>query len=164
MESMDTFQAAICETVRNIWTVILGMEVSEASANVEILKKVNTGRTLTACVQLAGAWEGSIMLYCTSDLARRAASVMFGMDTEAVSNDEIEDALGELANMTAGNIKTLLPRPCELSLPAVVDGIDYRLVVPGSRISLKVLLECEQEPLLVTLLEKDPSEDRKAKE
>ena len=158
MESVESFQAAICETVRNIWTVILGMEVHEATSKVEILKKVNTGRTLTACVQLAGAWEGSIMLYCTADLARSAAAIMFGMDAEAISNDEIEDALGELANMTAGNIKTLLPRPCELSLPAVVDGIDYRLVVPGSRIALKVLLECEGEPLLVTLLEKDAQE------
>ncbi len=155
MESVESFQAAICETVRNIWTVILGMDVQEATSKHGALQKVNTGRTLTACVQLAGAWEGSIMLYCTADLARNAAAIMFGMEPEAISNDEIEDALGELANMTAGNIKTLLPRPCELSLPAVVDGIDYRLVVPGSRISLKVLLECEGEPLLVTLLEKD---------
>jgi len=137
--------------------VILGLEVNEGQ-NLEVLKKVNTGRTLTACVQLAGAWEGSVLLYCTQTLAKRAASVMFGMEPDAVGDEEIEDALGELANMTAGNIKTLLPRPCDLSLPAVVDGIDYRLVIPGSRVASKVLLECEEEPLLVTLMEKDPSE------
>jgi chemotaxis protein CheX len=152
---MESIDAAISETVRNIWTVILGMDVHEGPSNVTALKKVDTGRTLTACVQLAGAWEGSVLLYCTQELARRAAAVMFGTTVEAVSGEEVEDALGELANMTAGNIKTLLPRPCELSLPAVVDGIDYRLAIPGSRVSSKVLLECEEEPLLVTLLERE---------
>jgi chemotaxis protein CheX len=151
---MESFDNVLRETVRNIWTVILGLEVQEGLESAPALAKLNSGRTLTACVQLAGAWEGSVLLYCTADLARRSAAVMFGMEPDGMSDEDIEDALGELANMTGGNVKALLPQPCELSLPAVVEGIDYRFVVPGSKVVSNVLLECEGDPFLVTVLEK----------
>ena len=152
---MESIDSGIFETVNNIWTAILGLEVSRGAQAMSALSKVETERTITSCVQLAGAWEGSVLLYCTAKLARRMASVMFGMSEEDLGNDEIEDAMGELGNMVAGNIKILLPKPCELSLPTVVDGLDYRLIVPRSLVYSKLLLECEGEPLLVTLLERE---------
>jgi chemotaxis protein CheX len=152
---MESFEAAISETVRNIWTVILGLEIQDSGSDLTALKKVDSAPTLTALVHISGAWDGTIMLYCTVELARRAAAAMFGTAPEAIGQEETEDALGELANMTAGTIKTLLPRPCSLSLPTVGTGIDYRMVVPGSHITSKVILESEEEPLLVTLLEKN---------
>ena len=75
-----------------------------------------------------------------------------------MSDEEIGDALGELATMTGGNVKALLPQPCDMSLPAVVEGIDYRFVVPGSKVLSNILLACEGEPFLVTLLEKAENE------
>ena len=35
---------------------------------------------------------------------------------------DIADALGELANIIGGNVKSLLPEPCALSLPHVLVG------------------------------------------
>ena len=55
--------------------------------------------------------------------------------------------------MVAGNLKIVLPRPCQLSLPAVVEGIDYRIIVPGTKIAGQVLFESNSHPLLVTVLE-----------
>ena len=43
---------------------------------------------------------------------------MFGEGPEATSADMVEDALGELTNMTSGGFKSLLPEPCYLSLPS----------------------------------------------
>jgi chemotaxis protein CheX len=151
---MESFDNALFETVRNIWTVILGLEVQDDVESDAALARLNAVPTLTASVQLTGAWDGSVLLYCTAGLARRAAAVMFGMEPTEMSDEEIGDALGELANMTGGNVKALLPQPCDLSLPAVVEGIDYRFVVPGSRVLSNILLSCEGEPFLVTLLEK----------
>jgi len=157
---MQSFDHVLRETVRNIWTVILELDVHELEDSDAALHKLNSERTLTACVQLNGAWDGSVLLYCTAKLARNAAAVMFGMEPAGMSDEDIEDALGELANMTGGNMKALLPQPCELSLPAVVEGIDYRFVVPGSRVLSHVLLGCRGEPFLVTLLEKEGREER----
>jgi chemotaxis protein CheX len=151
---MAALDDAIRETVRNIWSVILNLELSEGQPTADILEKVRTEPTLTGCVQLTGAWEGSVLVYTTAELARRAASAMFGTEAEQLAAEDVEDALAELTNMTAGNIKTLLPRPSELSLPAVVKGIDYRLVVPGSKLTSKVVFSSLGEPYLVTLLEK----------
>ena len=54
--------------------------------------------------------------------------------------------------MTGGNIKTLLPGPSQLSLPAVVEGSDYRVIVPGSHVVTQLAFECQGEPVKVTLL------------
>lgn len=156
---MEFYQSALRETVRNIWTVILGFEVEDLADIEAALKKLSSDRTLTACVHLNGSWSGSVLIYCSANLARRAAAVMFGRAPEEVSADDIEDALGELGNMTGGNMKALLPQPCELSLPAVVEGLDYHFVVPGSKVLSRVLLGWDSEPFLVTLLEKAPDED-----
>jgi CheY-specific phosphatase CheX len=78
---------------------------------------------------------------------------MFGTSPDTLRNGDVEDALGELTNMVAGNLKIVLPRPCQLSLPAVVEGIDYRVIVPGTKIAGQVLFESNSQPLLVTVLE-----------
>jgi len=59
-----------------------------------------------------------------------------------------------LANMVGGNVKALLPEPCRISLPAVADGMDYRLSVPGARPVTAVTWTCGGEPLMVRLLKR----------
>ena len=78
---------------------------------------VNGTRHLSASVQISGGWEGTVLVSCPEALAQRVAGVMF--DTPEASDDEIRDALGEVANMTAGNVKALVESYCRLSLPAV---------------------------------------------
>ena len=156
---MEFYHNALRETVRNIWTVTLGSSVEDRTDVEAALRRLSSGRTLTACVHISGTWSGSVLIYCSADLARQAAAVMFGRGPDQVATEDIEDALGELANMTGGNMKALLPQPCELSLPAVVEGLDYHFVVPGSTIISRVLLASEDEPFLVTLLEKAPGEE-----
>jgi len=76
------------------------------------------------------------------------------VDPADTTPEEVTDALGELANMIGGNVKALLPEPCRISLPAVADGMDYRLSVPGARPVTAVTWSCESEPLMVRLLER----------
>jgi CheY-specific phosphatase CheX len=88
-------------------------------------------------------------------LARQIASIMFSMEPEAASMEEIRDALGEMVSITGGNLKAILAGDCHLSLPTVAEGLDYRLAVPRSRVVARVGFECQSHPLLVTLLERD---------
>lgn len=149
---MNEIEEAIVNITQNIWESILGLQV-ERARDVAQLSQANREKSLTGCVQLAGAWEGSVFLYCTAVLAGEVAATMFGTTREQLRNGDTEDALGELTNMVAGNLKIVLPRPCQLSLPAVVEGIDYRVIVPGTKIAGQVLFESEGQPLLVTVLE-----------
>jgi chemotaxis protein CheX len=149
---MNEIEEAIVNITQNIWESILGLEI-QRSRDVAPLTQATRERSLTGCVQLAGAWEGSVFLYCSAALAGEVAATMFGTSPETLRSGDVEDALGELTNMVAGNLKIVLPRPCQLSLPAVVEGIDYRVIVPGTKISAQVLFESNSKPLLVTVLE-----------
>ena len=74
-----------------------------------------------------------MLLQVPEAVARRAAAVMFELDASAASLEDMQDAVGELTNMTGGNVKALLEGQCALSLPAVVEGRDYSIPCPGAR-------------------------------
>jgi chemotaxis protein CheX len=115
-------------------------------------------RTFTGCVQITGAWDGAVTVHCSEALARALTAAMFMVDPGDTTAEEVTDALGELANMVGGNVKALLPEPCRISLPAVADGMDYRLSVPGARPVSAVTWTCNGEPLMVRLLERRTAE------
>jgi chemotaxis protein CheX len=142
----------ICQITESIWGSVLGVEIRRCEL-AEIPAKQE--HTLAGCVQLTGAWEGAVALHCDVGLARQVAALMFSMDPGSASIEEVQDALGELVNMTGGNIKALLAEPCYLSLPTVVEGSNYTLRIPGSVLVSQVAFECQGHPFLVALLEKD---------
>jgi chemotaxis protein CheX len=78
---------------------------------------------VTASVSVTGAWRGHVLVSCSDVASRNAAAALLGIDLAEVSDDDVADALGELANIIGGNVKSLLPEPSALSLPHVhVEG------------------------------------------
>lgn len=73
---------------------------------------------VSACVNISGAWNGSVAMRCDAALATKAAAVMFGLGDAEPSAVDVQDALCELTNMVGGNVKALLPEPSHLSLPS----------------------------------------------
>jgi chemotaxis protein CheX len=148
-------EEALGQLVEYIWASILGVEPLPVSPP----ETSGTGNEyLTGCVQITGEWVGAVTLNCPEGLARMASSIMLEADQENITVDEVQDALGELTNIIAGNLKSLLPGSNHLSMPAVVDGRDYRLIVPGSRLVHQVFYECNGFPFLIALLEQDDAE------
>lgn len=69
-------------------------------------------------IEIAGSWNGVIVLHATSDFAELLAKRMFDLGEEcAATADQIGDCMREATNITAGNLKTVLPEPCSLSIP-----------------------------------------------
>jgi chemotaxis protein CheX len=112
---------------------------------------------VVGCVQVVGAWEGAIRLDLSPALATKAAAAFTGLQPAEVTPEEIRDAAGELANITAGSIKVLLPAPSHLSLPIAADGTDYKVRIKGSRRLLQAAFDHSGEGLLVTILEREVS-------
>ncbi len=73
---MKEFDDSVCHITQNVWESILGQELRPTTA-AELLGELSGTRTLTGCVQLAGAWEGTVLLHCSLGLATRLAAVMF---------------------------------------------------------------------------------------
>jgi chemotaxis protein CheX len=131
----------------DIWTAMLGLDLTEIREG-----SLDSLETLTGCVQITGDWTGAVTVQLCLALATTATASMFGMEPEEVSEEEISDTVGELANMAGGNVKSLLVGSCQLSFPSVTRGVDYQLSVPGSSIVDRSVLSCDGELVVVTML------------
>lgn len=105
-------QEEILHIAEQVLNDFLGLHL-EPTRDTELIPEPPEGSRIF----INGAWDGSVSLRCTETVSRRVASGMFGVPPEAVSDDDIQDALGELANILGGNIKPLFPAPNHLSLP-----------------------------------------------
>lgn len=139
---------ALAETV---WSSVLGLELARAD---ELDGKI--GETaVTSCVQITGDWEGAVTIACSPGLATKLASAMFQMEIDDLSEDEIRDAMGEIANMTGGNVKGMAPGTNTLALPTVTEGEEGALSIARTRRLNRIVGFSEGEPVVVTVLGKE---------
>jgi len=83
--------------------------------------------SVTGMVGLAGTYTGILSIHCPKSLALRVTSNMLGMEVDEVGED-VNDALGEIANMLGGYVKQILSKgglDINLSIPTVIAGEDY---------------------------------------
>ncbi|MBI1853916.1 MAG: chemotaxis protein CheX [Planctomycetes bacterium] len=151
---MQLYEDDICQVTRTIWSTMLGWEIRRTPLDEAAIASLKE-RTLSGCVQITGAWEGDVALHCSDSLARKIAALTFGIETDEATLAHARDALGEMANMTGGNVKSLLPAPSSLSLPAVVEGTDYSMRIPVGRLLAQIAFECQGERVLLRLVERD---------
>jgi chemotaxis protein CheX len=137
----------IAGITHDVWNSFTGKAVRSAPEQMAL----DGGDVAVARVAVTGAWRGSVLLACPTDLARTAASAMFNRPAERLTDDEVADALGELTNMIGGNIKSLLPGPSRLSLPSVTVGASSTVPMPGAVLVNSVFLACEGLPLTVSV-------------
>lgn len=94
---------------------------SEFSEKNEAAKPVVSGapdaEMWTAWVRISGGWDGAVALNCPPELARMAAVSMFSVEPDGATLQDAREALAELINIVGGNLKALLPPPCQSSLP-----------------------------------------------
>jgi chemotaxis protein CheX len=75
---------------------------------------------LSAWVDIVGPWTGSVVLTCAPATAEAlAGSVLMTRPPTVVDEEDVADALGELANVLGGNVKSVLPGESRLGLPQV---------------------------------------------
>jgi chemotaxis protein CheX len=71
-------------------------------------------------VSITGSWTGHVVYASSTAAARRAAAAFMAVEPDEVSQEDVSDVLGELANIVGGNVKAMLPPGAHLSLPQVV--------------------------------------------
>jgi chemotaxis protein CheX len=132
---------------QDVWSSFTGKAVGVAPEGVAL----DAGDVAVGRVALTGDWQGCVLLRCPTRLARTAASAMFDLPAERLTDDEVADALGELTNMIGGNLKSLLPGSSHLSMPAVTVGASSAVRMPRAVLVNRVSLACEGLPLTVSV-------------
>ena len=103
---------------------------TDVSAGKPYIKKDNIARgDVSAVIGLTGNVSGTIAVSFTEKSILAIVSRMFG---EKVSdlNDEIGDAVGEIANMISGQARQALEkmgRPLQAAIPTVIMGKGHRI-------------------------------------
>ena len=140
----------LCQFTRAIWQSTLGLEVQPIPGLSSAEEKACT---LVVKVQITGGWHRVVCLECTEELAGKVARAMFGLDSQKPTSDEIRDALAEITNVTAGNLKSLGSAHCQLSTPQVAERAQDPPRVPGSSVLSRQAFICQGEPFVVKLLD-----------
>jgi chemotaxis protein CheX len=111
---MTLSDSLLQEAVGDVLTGLLGDALDDHAAA--------TVPTYVATVTLTGEFNGMLAVRCTEDTARNLAAAMFDDEPEALDAADVADAMGEVSNQVGGVVKTLVPGPSQLGLPAVVRG------------------------------------------
>jgi hypothetical protein len=81
------------------------------------------GDVVSSWVQVSGPWNGTVVLTVGRETAAELTRCLLKEHApEVLEAEDVDDALGELANVVGGNVKGVLPAPSLLGLPEVGDA------------------------------------------
>lgn len=115
----------IIDSTQEIFSTMVMMEISVGDEQVESRRILSD--SISGIIGLAGTHKGVLAIHLPKIVAMAITSSFLGMEVEEIGPD-VEDAVGELANMLGGNIKTILSqngRDIELSMPTTISGKEY---------------------------------------
>ena len=119
----------IVEVTKEIFETMIMVDVTPGEPLVEHVSRFKC--SLSAMVGFAGFKQGNLAIHASDKVAKGLTQDFLGMEIDSI-NEDVEDAMGELANMLAGSMKPFISAEggkVELSLPSVVYGEEYTLTV-----------------------------------
>lgn len=121
---------AIEAAASSVFSTMLGMEVSAGPACEQMDPPALNG--ITALLGFTGKWVGTGMFCCREKLACEISSIML-MAKVAEVNNQVLDAVGEVANMVLGNVKDLLEPAVgalDMTIPTVIYSLNFHMHTP----------------------------------
>ena len=128
MEDLSDIVSKIVDATVEIFTGMVMMEIcqkGEPTGEIGPMKD-----SITGMVGLAGTHKGMLAVHFPNSLAYAITTSFLGMEVEEM-NEDVQDAIGEIANMLGGNVKTILSdkgKDIQLSLPSTISGEEYTLM------------------------------------
>jgi chemotaxis protein CheX len=144
--------AIIREATNEVFSTMLGVDARISDPTV--VQGTSAPKDgLMATVGLAGRLVGSGTITLSSEAACKDASAYL-MDDYRPDNGEVLDAIGEMANMIVGGIKTRLEEtgePLGLSIPSVISGNNFVARSLSQNSGVAISFNCQGEEIEVTL-------------
>lgn len=121
-----TLNETVIDAAREVFETMIFMEVETRN---EACPQI-PGPSLLGSITFKGCLEGCLAVCVSQPSAERIAKNMLGMELDQpLSLDETCDAIGEVANMVMGSIKTRIQSVytnIEVSIPSVITGRELR--------------------------------------
>jgi len=138
----------LAQVVEAVWGQVLNLFPQPAAPETD-----EATPDLSVCVHITGGWNGAVLFWPSERFAQRASALLFAIPEADVTPADVQDAMAELGNIVAGNLKSILPGPSALSLPTVTHGHQHEIFVRRTRLVAKYTFACAGETLSIRVLE-----------
>ncbi len=124
MVTTTCLRDSVLDGAKEVFETMIFMALEEVTDPTPEMEDV----TLLGTITFKGSLEGCLGICCGMSCARTIAANMLGMDpSEEIGKDDINDAVGEVANMVMGAVKSRIQDEVgvvEVSIPSVVKGME----------------------------------------
>jgi chemotaxis protein CheX len=141
----------VIDATKEVFSTMVMMDLEDSFP---LNEPVNTFQcSVSGMVGMAGTYTGILAIHCPQSFAIRITSNMLGMEVDEVGED-VNDALGEIANMLGGYVKMVLSKggmDINLSIPTVISGEEYSINAMSDSDCVVVPFTHDMERFLVSL-------------
>jgi chemotaxis protein CheX len=117
----------IINGTKDVFSTMLMQEIE--GQDISSQPKSGIQSNLTSMIGLGGGIRGMLAVHCPAEVAQAITGSFLGMEVDEIDED-VKDAIGEIANMVAGNLKIAYAEAglnVELAIPTSVIGDSFRI-------------------------------------
>ncbi|HHT9114773.1 MAG: chemotaxis protein CheX [Planctomycetes bacterium] len=149
---MENVASDITSATKTLFETMIMLDLKYDNSFFEDDTQIKTD--VIGMVSFTGKYHGVIALFCSKKFALKVASTMLMTDLTDFTN-EVKDAVGEVSNMIAGNVKTKLTAQygeMNLSIPIVIAGEGLSITAVNNHpVVAETTLSCfSKDPWLMT--------------
>jgi chemotaxis protein CheX len=150
---IDDLDELVRTAVREVFETMLSLDLEPQPAGTSIQ---NTEPHVVGAVGFIGRPNGIVYVYATANFARDITNALLGLaETDATSDEMVNDAMGELTNMIVGHIKSRLAdrgMPCALTIPSIVRGTNFTIEAVSTTTRRLCAFQCRGNRLAIEIL------------
>lgn len=148
----ENIASYISSSTKTLFETMIMLDLKHDESSLVDESQIKTD--VIAMVSFTGKYHGVISLFCSKKFALKAASAMLMTELTDFTSD-VKDAIGEISNMIAGNVKTKLTEQygdMNLSIPIVIAGEGLSITsVDNHPVVANTSLSCfSKDPWLMT--------------
>ena len=149
---MENIATDITDSTKTLFETMIMLDLKYDNAFFEDDTQIKTD--VIGMVSFTGKYHGVIALFCSKRFALKVASAMLMTEMTDFTH-EVKDAVGEVSNMIAGNVKTKLASQygdMHLSIPIVIAGEGLSITaVNNNPVVAQTTISCfSRDPWLMT--------------
>lgn len=115
--------------------------------------RVDIESNISSMIGLGNGIRGVVAVHCPEKTAKKITSGFLGMEIESL-DDDVKDAIGEIANMVAGNLKISFAKAdvdIQIAIPTTIIGESFRYAGFSRAICIAVPFTMDDEVFWIEL-------------
>src|SRR5271155_4870742 len=126
--TQQEIEQAVSKASREVFETMLSLPLEIDPSVMRNRIEPESFHGVVALVGVAGTWTGTGHMSCSPLFAQKLAGALLMTEYDTV-NEDVLDAVSEVANMIIGNVKTIFEEklgPLALTVPTVIFGRNYQ--------------------------------------